>query len=159
MVAQIVGSCLMLEHSAKRFEIDTIRLIEVEIFVAGAHENPSLAESFSAISQYGPKARSFLHHSIGKDEPGHGGRERHLAELDADLCIDGAEAVNARSLEVNLVEFCSRERAAIIDADQAARAIHLRDNANQVRGSFGGGTQDFLGWTGALSQGRCGHRK
>src|ERR1700678_1667769 len=60
----------MLENSAKRSEIDTIRLIEVEIFVAGAHKNPSLAESFSPISQYGPKARGFLTNSIGKDESG-----------------------------------------------------------------------------------------
>jgi hypothetical protein len=148
----------MLENSAKRSEIDTIRLIEVEIFVASPHENPSLAESFRAISQYGPKARGFLHHSIGKDESGHGGCERHLAELDADFCIDGAEAVNARGLEVNFVEFCSRERAAIINADQAAGAIHLRDNANQVRRSLGSGPQDFLGGAGALRQGRCGYR-
>src|ERR1700678_1435464 len=74
---------LMLENSAKRSEIDTIRLIEVEIFVAGAHKNPSLAESFSPICQHRPKARGFLHHSIGKDEAGHGGCERTLAELDA----------------------------------------------------------------------------
>jgi hypothetical protein len=77
--------------------------------------------------------------------------------LHADLCIDGTEAVDAGSLEVNLVKPRSREGPAIVDTDQAARTVHLRDNANQVRGSFGGGTQDFLGWAGALSQGRCGH--
>src|SRR5580704_3166798 len=99
----------MLEHSPERFEIDAIRLIEVEIFVAGAYKDPSLAECFGPICQHGPEAGCFLHDTVGKDEPGHRGGEGHLAELDADLCVDGTEAVDARSLEVNLVKPCGRE--------------------------------------------------
>ena len=149
----------MLENSAKRSEIDTIRFIEVEIFVTRANEKPSLAESFRAIGENGSKAGGFLHDSIGKDESGNGRRQRHLAELHADLCIDGAKAVDAGSLEVNLVELRSREGPSIVDTHQAAGAVDLRHNANQVRRSLGGGTEDFLGWAGALSQGCCGENQ
>src|SRR5450631_436682 len=142
----------MLEHCAKRFEIDAIRLIEVEIFVTCAYENPSLAESFGTIREHGSEAGGFLHHAVGKDESGNGRRQRHLAELHADLRVDGAEAVDAGSLEVNLVKHRGRERPSIIGPDQAAGAVHLGDNANQVRRSLSGGTLDFLGRTRALSQ-------
>ena len=150
---------LMLENSAKRSEIDTVRFIEIEIFVTRAHENPSLAESFRAISEHGSEARGFLHDSIGKDESGNGRRQRHLAELHADLCIDGTEVIDAGSLEVNFVEHRSRERPSIVDTHQAAGAVNLRNNADQVRRSLGGGTQDFLGWAGALSQSCCGENQ
>src|ERR1700733_2877751 len=70
------GFQLMLEHCAKRFEIDAVCSIEVEIFVTRAYKNLPFAESFSAIRQYGSEARGFLHDSIGKDEPGNGRRQR-----------------------------------------------------------------------------------
>ena len=54
------------------------------------------------------------------------------------------------------MELRSSQRPTVIDAHKAASAINLRDNADQVGRSHGGGTQDFLGWTGALSQSRCG---
>jgi hypothetical protein len=66
--------------------------------------------------------------------------------LHADLCIDGTEAVDAGSLEVNLVKHRSGEGPSIVDTDQAARTVYLRDNANQVRGSLA--AEPRISWVG-----------